>query len=478
MRRLYCCLIALCLVAVSPARAQFTNGQAAIAAWGQTSLNTSTFGTSATTLFIPQSVARDPLTGKVFVSDTQNHRVLRFASVAALVAGTAAEAVLGQPTFTSNTPTTANAPTATGMRNPYGLAVGAASTLYVGDAGNFRVLRFNGAATLPNGAAASGVLGQPNFTTAVNITSATGLSFAHGLFMTSAGRLYVADILNHRVVAYDNAGSKPNGGAADLVLGQPNFTANTAATTAAGMNRPYDVAVSPSGDLYVAEQGNHRVTRFANASALVSGTSATGVLGQPGFATNALATTATGLNEPSGLAFDGSGQLYVADYGNNRVLVFNAATTAAAASGPAALVLGQATFTTGAAATTAAGMQSPKKAVPMLNLTPSYLFVTDSFNNRVLVYSGTLVGTEDAPRANRGLLLEAVGGAVRVTARRAQTVRVDVYTVLGQRLATLFDGAMDAGASQTLALPGSARAGLYLVRATGAAGVQTVRVVR
>lgn len=471
-------MLSACALAAAPADAQFTNGQAALAAWGQTSLTTNVSGTSATTLFIPQFVAYHPTSGKVFVSDTQNHRVLRFASVAALVSGSAAEAVFGQPNFTANTPTTANAPTASGMRNPYGLAVSAGGSLYVADTGNNRVLRFDGAAVIPSGTAASAVLGQATFTTATNAASQTGLSFPYGLLMASTGRLYVADILNNRVVAFNNAGSKPNGGSADLVLGQASFTATAAATTASGMNRPYHMALSPGGDLYVAEQGNHRITRFPSAGTLANGASATGVLGQPNLTSSTAAVSATGLDQPSSVAFDGSGQLYVADYNNHRVLIFDSATTAAASGGAASLVLGQPTFTANAAATTASGMNSPKHALPLLHLTPSYLFVTDSFNNRVLAYSGTFVSNDDVPSPSNALRATVAGEAVRLVSRRAQTVRAEAFTVLGQRAAVLFEGAMADGAVHDVRLPAGVASGLYLVRVAGADGVQTVRLVR
>lgn len=471
-------MLSVCVLAAAPVHAQFTNGQAAVAAWGQTSLTANTSGTSATTLFIPQFVAYHQPSGKVFVSDTQNHRVLRFASVSALVSGTAAEAVFGQPNFTANTPTTAFAPTASGMRNPYGLAVSAAGSLYVADAGNNRVLRFDGATVIPSGTAASAVLGQSTFTTGASATSQTGLAFPYGLLLSSSGRLYVADILNNRVVAFDNAIGKPNGGTADLVLGQASFTSNAAATTASGMNRPYHTALSPGGDLYVAEQGNNRVTRFPSAGTLASGASATGVLGQPNLTSNAAAVSATGFDQPSSVAFDGSGQLYVADYNNNRVLIFNAATTSAAAGGAASIVLGQATFTTNASATTATGMSFPKHALPLLYLAPAFLFVADSFNNRVLAYTGTYVATDEAPTPSNSLRATVSGDAVRLASRRAQTVRAEAFTVLGQRVATLFDGAMADGAVQDVRLPAGTAAGLYLVRVFGAENVQTVRLVR
>lgn len=68
-----------------------------------------------------------------------------------------------------------------------------------------------------------------------------------------------------------------NGQAASLVLGQPDFTSNAAATTVSGMRQPSGVAVDPiSGKLFVVEYGNNRVLRFASSAALMSGAAAEG----------------------------------------------------------------------------------------------------------------------------------------------------------------------------------------------------------
>src|SRR6059036_564201 len=80
----------------------FTNGQAASLVLGQADFTSSAFVTTASGMSSPEGVAVDPTSGKVFVADSGNHRVLRFASDAALVSGAAADGVLGQPNFTFN----------------------------------------------------------------------------------------------------------------------------------------------------------------------------------------------------------------------------------------------------------------------------------------------------------------------------------------------------------------------------------------
>lgn len=168
-------LVVLCALAlIGPALAIMTNGMAASLVLGQPDFTTNTTATSAEGMRGPFGLAVDPTTGKVFVTDTFNSRVLRFASVAALSNGAAAEGVLGQPDVTSSS----GAAGASGLSFPHSLTVDSAGRLWVADTGNSRVLRFDNAARKPNGAPADGVLGQPDFSTR---TQAVGASAKHRL---------------------------------------------------------------------------------------------------------------------------------------------------------------------------------------------------------------------------------------------------------------------------------------------------------
>ena len=341
---------------------------------------------SATEMNSALGVAVDPGSGKVFVADTFNHRVLRFASLSRLRNGEAAEVVLGQPDFTSNVPASG----ASGMSYPVGVAIGSDGTLWVADASNSRVLRFADAASKPTGTAADGVLGQADFTSNTSATSATGMAGPTGVAIGSDGTLWVADASNSRVLRFANATSKPDGAAADGVLGQPDFASNTPVTSATGIHGPAGLAIDSGGTLWLADTGNHRVLRFADAASKPNGAAADGVLGQSDFASNTPATSATGTRDPVGLAIDSGGTLWVADSSNYRVLRFaNAANKpdGAAADG----VLGQSTFTSRTAATSATGMDFPYGIA--VNSGTETLWVTDFYNDRVLHF-GPLPGSE------------------------------------------------------------------------------------
>jgi len=300
---------------------RFSNGKAAASQLGQAGL-TSTSGdnrggvASATTLSAPASVAVDPATGKVFVADSGNNRVLRYSSTTALNNGAAAEAVLGQPNFTITAATVSQSR----FSKVRSICCDDSGRLWVLD--DRRVLRFDAASTLSNGANASGVLGQANFATMVENTGQSGLGEPASLFFSVTGALWVSSPDLNRVNRFANAAAKANGANADTVLGQVDFVAVDPATTRSGMSAPQGLAVDLAGNLYVADTGNHRVLVFKNAEIGANGRSADTVLGQV-LDTDAIAAAGTlGMDTPVGLSVNSLGTLFVGDQGNDRILLF------------------------------------------------------------------------------------------------------------------------------------------------------------
>ena len=195
-------------------------------------------------------------------------------------------------------------------------------------AGNHRVLRFDQASSKANGANADGVLGQPDFTSTASAATQNGMSNPRGVAIQGT-TLFVAERDNHRVLRFDNAASKPNGANADGVLGQPDFTTNTQALTQTGLVLPARVSVDQGGRLYVSEGlGADRVLIYTDAANKLNGDPADFVIGQPDFTTQSSGTTQNKMDLDSsggGLAIDyGNNLLLVADDFNNRVMIFQA----------------------------------------------------------------------------------------------------------------------------------------------------------
>jgi DNA-binding beta-propeller fold protein YncE len=347
---------------------------------GQADFTSSTTGATSATMTNPLDTVIDVAGHRLFVADSGNNRVLVFDLDASNnLSDRVPDHVLGQTGFTTN----ATALTQTNLFNPRGLAYDSlGNRLFVAN-DNHRVMVFDVAA-ITDGEEAVGLLGQSNFSTANAATSQSGLNAPVGLAYVSAGnRLFVTDAGNNRVMVFDVATTTP-GEAAVNVLGQPTFTSNSSAATQSGLNLPEKLAYDVTANrLFVSDKNNHRVMVFDLAT-ITNGEDAFGQLGQTSFFGSNAGTSASGLNTPNGLVYRSSdSRLFVADSGNHRVLVFDAATTTPA---EAALnVLGQTSFTTNAAATTQAGMRSPKGLA--YDSTKDRLYVADSQNHRVTVFN-------------------------------------------------------------------------------------------
>ena len=270
---------------------------------------------SPSTLYTPQDIAINPASGKAYVVDGSNNRVLRFGSAAALGNGQAAEAVFGQPDLTSTEPGL----TQSSLDAPQSAAVDAAGRLWISDTENQRILRWDNADTAANGALAAQVLGQPDFTSRGGNTNQTGLSRPGGIAIDPLGRLWVVDYFSNRVLRYDNPSSKGNGGAADGVIGQPDFTSNGSGTSATQLDFPYDVEADSTGRIWVSEFVSARILRFDNPASQLQ-PAANGVLGQVDFTGSSAGSGPAKMDHPITLAVSSAGSLFVMDTGNTRIL--------------------------------------------------------------------------------------------------------------------------------------------------------------
>ncbi|HWC97630.1 MAG TPA: hypothetical protein VG456_12785 [Candidatus Sulfopaludibacter sp.] len=172
--------------------------------------------------------------------------------------------------------------------------------------------------------------------------------------------VYVADTGNNRVLGWKNAISFNNGQAADLVIGQQDFFATDPQGPghkfSVGLWAPTGLAVSSSGDLYIMDTDNNRVLRFRTPFQKVSSTPAVLttapdlVIGQASLTSRTAnytgAVSAQGLNlktdYPAELTFDSSGNLWLCDNLNYRVLRFPSGSLNTTGGGIAAdIVIGQ-----------------------------------------------------------------------------------------------------------------------------------------
>lgn len=310
---------------------------------------------SAQSFVQPEAIVIEPVTGKVFVSDYQGNRVLRFSSTAAYQTNGAAEAVLGQADFDQTN--SMDPPTASSLYGPGGMAFDSQGNLYVADYFNRRILRWNNPTTISSGATADIVIGQADFTSKVDPGTGSHSLFdgPWGLCIDASDNLYLGDYDLQRVLRFADAPSLSGAGiTASAVFGQPDLGSfDTGLDPGPGplltvgiFNYVWGLHVDTAGRLWVADNGNVRVLRFDNAATKPSGALPDAVLGQPNFASSASGQGASRLRNAYHLAMDAAGTLWLSDYLNARVLGFkNAGTRPATGVNNANIVLGQPNFT-------------------------------------------------------------------------------------------------------------------------------------
>ena len=314
---------------------------------------TATFadGTGAAASFNnPRGIAVDSV-GSVYVGDYSNNRIRKITSAGVVTT------LAGSATAGSLDATGTNAQ----FRNPWGVALDSAGTVYVADYTNHRIrkvtfdgvvttLAGNGTASSVDGSGTNATFNNPRgievdsagnvYTTEGNrirkitragvTTTLAGSGTAafadgsgatasfntpHGITIDSNGTLYVADQTNHRIRKVTSSG------VVSTLAGSGTTTFTDGTGTNATFNNPQGVAVDSAGTVYVADASNHRIRKIGTGRVqlplnrgVVTTLAGSGTTG----ATNGTGTSAT-FNDPRGVAVDLQGNLYIADTANNRI---------------------------------------------------------------------------------------------------------------------------------------------------------------
>ncbi|HEY1220801.1 MAG TPA: hypothetical protein VGF03_17800 [Bryobacteraceae bacterium] len=245
----------------------------------------------------PMALAFDP-SGRLLLADTDNQLVREIsAGVISTFAGTGAAGTGAEGLTPIEMP----------LRSPRGVCTGRDGSVYIVDTDNHRVL-----VAPPLGVVATFAgSGSPGDAGDGESARMAQLNQPSACALDGAGNVFIADTSNHRirqVTATGVIGTVAGIGAA-------GYSGDGGAATAAALYAPSGVAVDSSGDIFIADTGNHAIRLVTPDGAIrtVAGQGAAGFSGDGGAGSAAL------LNSPSGIVLDGAGDLYFADTGNNRV---------------------------------------------------------------------------------------------------------------------------------------------------------------
>ncbi len=196
--------------------------------------------------------------------------------------------------------------TATGIQFASGLAFDASGNMYFGDFGNNAIRKVtNGIISTIAGNGVQGFSGDGGLATS---------ALLHGpqsILVDPVGNIYIADHWNHRVrkVATNGIITTVAGN------GTAAFSGDGGPATSASLFYPFDMAFDNSGNLYISDQINNRIRKVA-ADGTITTIAGNGVQGFSGDGGPAISAS---LSWPKGIFLDPAGNLYIADQSNHRI---------------------------------------------------------------------------------------------------------------------------------------------------------------
>ena len=203
------------------------------------------------------------------------------------------------------------------LNNPADIAIDGSGNLYIADWGNERVRKVDGRTGLITTVAGTGEYGYSGDGGAA---TRARLALPSAVAIDGSGNLYIADFDNHRV--------RKVGAVTGLITtvagtGLEGYGGDGGRATQARLNNPADIAIDGSGNLYIADWGNERVRKVDGRTGLITTVAGTGEYGYSGDGGPA---TQARLNFAAHVVIDGSGNLYITDVNNHRVRKVEAAT--------------------------------------------------------------------------------------------------------------------------------------------------------
>ncbi len=270
------------------------------------------------------------------------------------------------------------------LYDPYGVVLDASSNVYTADGANNRVRKISSSTTIITTVVGSG-------SSSYNGEGLTGTSVNLGYprdiaFDSTYANLYITDRDNNRIRKFIISTSLVY-----TVAGcstSTGFSGDGGAATSAYLNSPRGIKVDSSGNIYIADYGNNRIRKVTAATGII--TTIAGSSTSTGYSGDNGAATSSKLNYPRGVALDSSGNVYIGDTSNNRIRKVTISTgiiTTVAGTGSTG-------FSGDGSEGTSAAISTPFTAAFDSN---DNLYVVDTYNNRIRLMSKPTVSPTPSP---------------------------------------------------------------------------------
>ncbi len=355
---------------------------------------------------VHQGIAVDAA-GNIYIADILNHRIRKVDTNGIINTVAGSGQVVGGG---------AGQATAVALFNPHAVAVDAAGSFYIADTSNSRIRKVDpaGNATVIAGTGAIGFSGDGGLATAAQLNQPRSVT------VDRAGNVYFSDFGNIRIRKVDAAGVITTVAG----TGSVGFSGDGGPATSAPLTSPLGVAVDASGNLYIADSGNDRIRKVDPAGII---TTIAGNGNPVGGFTDGGPALSTTLFSPRDVAVAANGDIYFADFGNNRIRKISATP-------PSVSVTGNVTSLSFSAAS--AGAASPMQRVNLGSSAAALTFATSVATSSgggwlsVTPANGTTPTAMNVSVSSTGLAPGAYDGTVTVTPDGVQNVALKVAVTL------------------------------------------------
>lgn len=245
--------------------------------------------------------------------------------------------------------------TAASFNYPEGVAVDASGNIYVADFNNHRIRKISpsGDVTTFAGSGTAGAIDDTGTLARFNNPS--------GIVIDALGNFFVSDYSNNKIRKITPTG------VVTTVAGSGTIGSNDGQGISATFNAPYGLNIDTSGNIYVADTNNHKIRKI-DTSGNVTTLAGTGLSGSIDGD-----NTVARFKNPSALAIDAQGNVYVADYGNHKIRKITP-------TGDVSTLAGSGTLGSADGTGTAASFYRPNGIAIDPN---GYLYVADLYNNKI-----------------------------------------------------------------------------------------------
>lgn len=341
--------------------------------------------------------------------------------------------------------------------NPYGIAADTAGNIYFSEQYNAiirKVDRATGIISTICGSGASGFSGDGGDAVEAQLNEPSGID------VDKAGNIYIADKANQRIRKIDAITNIISTVAGNGING---YTGDGGAATAAKLSYPQAVSVDSVGNIYIAEYGSSTIRKVDGVTGIISTLAGNGFGGDGGDGGPA---TAARLNQPSDVHVSGRGNIYVADYANNRVRMITPD--------------GQINTIAGSGMYGFSGDGGPAIAAKFIN--PSAvctdenenIYITDFGNSAIRKIEAAVVGVQDINSiVDISVFPNPSNGLFNVTSSSIRSADVVVYNSLGSVVSVQHITGGNLAVDLT-----DQPAGVYLLQVKTSAQTATTRIIK